>query len=289
MLTLENIANHIRRTGYPCWWLYVVKNFNRVPIMNYYCDDCDEGDSVAQKCDKAIKHLQDVVSDGYPANTVFNIELKTNPKSNQSAALGPFAFTVKDTTEQEQQQPQQGFNGFGAVPPGFVSEAYLNGKLAEVQAEGKKQLQEALFAMRERELKEKYDRIEEQLQQKEKELKDEEKKYNTGTGQAADALYLAIKKIVAELIPGIKPQPQQTLGDPQPQPAAEEIKDPEKAAAVNKLANLLYEDPRMNLKNIELLTQSINAKLNDHEFYNNQSNAEPADIAGDGSAIDTED
>lgn len=290
-LSFEQIANHINRTGYPCWMLSVVRNFQKNAIMNYWGEDFAENDTQEQRCEKSIKHLQSLIAD-FPQDTVFTIELKSNPKS--ATVYGPFSFSLNEPAQPQPQPQQPAFNGFGAPPPGFVSEAYLNGKLAEERAESKKQLQEALFEMRERELKERYDRKAQELADKERELKDEEKKYNSGTGQAADALYLAIKKIIMGFMPtgasAAQPQPE-TLGAPtaQPQPA-EEITNPEKAAAVNKLANLLYENPKLDVKNIELLTQTINDKLNGNGFYqNNSSNAEKSQFDGAGAGLDDED
>ena len=288
-LTLEQITKHIKRTGYPCWMLSIVRNFNKMPVMNYYGEDFSESDNEEQKCAKSIQHLQSLVAD-FPPNTVFTIELKSNAKNSNDRNYGPFTFAVEP--DAQPQQPQNsGFNGFGAVPPGFVSEAYLNGKLAEVQAESKRELQEALFGMREREFNEKCQRREERLAEKERELKEEEKKYNTGTGQAADALYLAIRKIVMQFIPGAQTPTSngQTLGEPTQTtpPPTEDLKNPEKAAAVNKLANLLYESDKINLQNIEQLTQSINAKLNQNGFYHQQNS--DTDINGAGGDSDSED
>lgn len=289
-LTLEQITKHIQRTGYPCWQLSIVRNFNKMPVMNYYGEDFDENDSTEKKCQKSVQHLQSLVSD-FPPETVFTIELKTNAKATLSTMLGPFNFALDPASPAQPQQPQNGFNGFGAVPPGFVSEAYLNGKLAEVQAESKRELQEALFGMREREFNEKCQRREERLAEKERELKEEEKKYNTGTGQAADALYLAIRKIVMQFIPGAQTPTSngQTLGEPTQTtpPPTEEITNTEKAAAVNKLANLLYESDKINLHSIEQLTQSINAKLNQNGFYHQQNS--DTDIEGAGGDSDSED
>lgn len=287
-LTFEQIANHINRTGYPCWMLSVVRNFQKNVIMNYWGEDFAETDSQDQKCEKSIKHLQSLITD-FPTDTIFTIELKSNPKS--ATVYGPFTFSLNEPAQPQPQPQQPAFNGFGAPPPGFVSEAFLNGKLAEVQAESKKQLQEALLEMRERELKEKYDRKAQELADKERELKDEEKKYNSGTGQAADALYLAIKKLIVGFMPaGAVGAQSQTLGEPaQPQQQpADEIANPEKAAAVNKLANLLYENPKLDVKNIELLTQTITDKLNNNGFHKH-SNAETAQFDGTGAGIDNED
>ena len=38
MLTRDYITNHIRQTKYPCWALFVVQNYKRIPLYFYNGD-----------------------------------------------------------------------------------------------------------------------------------------------------------------------------------------------------------------------------------------------------------
>lgn len=262
-LTKDYIINHIRRTKYPLWSLYVIQNYKKIPIIYYVGDDFSDDDTIEAKIEKSINRLLAVLND-FTADSVLSIELKNSRTANGSGILGPIEFVVNEQ-EQQQQPSAPAFQGFGA-PAGFISEEVLNSRLAGIEAQNEKKINDILFKQRERDFNERIKRERTELNELRKELNDEKKKYNSNTGQAADALVFAIKKILAELFPGAFPAgatvtantQQQLAGTPeteQQQPDAKEIE-------INKLCNLLYNNPKVTPAEITQLTRGISNHLN---------------------------
>lgn len=261
-LTKDYIINHIRRTKYPLWSLYVIQNYKKIPIIYYVGDDFSDDDTIEAKIEKSINRLLAVLND-FTADSVLSIELKNSRTANGSGILGPIEFVVNE--QQEQQPGAPAFQGFGA-PAGFISEEVLNSRLAGIEAQNEKKINDILFKQRERDFNERIKRERTELNELRKELNDEKKKYNSNTGQAADALVFAIKKILAELFPGAFPAgatvtattQQQLEGTPEATPAQPDAKEIE----INKLCNLLYNNPKVTPEEIKQLTGGITAHLN---------------------------
>lgn len=269
-LTKNAILEHIKNTGYPYWTLCIVQNYRRVHLVTYIGDDIDDKDPKEAKVEKSTARLLSTL-DNFPADTLFSIELK-NVKNGANGAgiIGPLEFINNngeaDGGETLGNIPAQ----FGTVPPGFVSEQYLNGKIEEIKAENQKQLNDLMFKFREEQFNDRVKRKEQELADLEKELKDERKKYESNVGMAAETLRSALTGIIGEFVPALKKQPAQLAGTEQEQPTGGEAPttDP-KYKAVEQLANELY-----NNATPEEINEIINHynKTKQHATNNNKTN-----------------
>lgn len=268
-LTRDYIINHIKSTKYPLWTLSVIQNYKRIPLMNYVGDDFGEEESSDGKIEKSISRLLAVLSD-FPSDAVLAIELKSSRNANQSGIVGPIEFVNKnreEIAEPPKEENQKPFLGFAAPPPGFVSEAYLNGKLEAIRAETQQQINSLIFKQKEKDFEERKKRELKEIDELRKELKDEKKKYDSNIGAASEALVFAGKKILGELFPGLG-----VMQDNQAAAAAlegapaqtAEAATPEQSAkyqAVSRLATMLYESPNVTEAQINGLTKSIESNL----------------------------
>lgn len=244
-LTKDYILKHIRETKYPLWSLYVIQNYRRVPIMHYNGDDFATEEKAEGKLEKSITRLQSILDD-FPADAVLSIDLKKGTTANGSGILGPIEFVNKNK-EDEDNTPQQNFSGLGMMPPaGFVSEATLNGKLEELRAENTKQINELIFKQREKDFNEKIARERAELDELKRELKDEQKKYESNTGAAAETLVFAVKKILKELFPNLQLTNQQPQLSGAEMQAAPEPPLTGKAKAVSDLADFLFDSNKFS-------------------------------------------
>ena len=268
-LTRDYIINHIKSTKYPLWTLSVIQNYKRIALMNYVGDDFGEEESSDGKIDKSISRLLAVLSD-FPSDAVLAIELKSSRNANQSGIVGPIEFVNKnreeiaETPKEEHQNP---FFGFAAPPPGFVSEAYLNGKLEAIRAETQQQINSLIFKQKEKDFEERKKRELKEIDELRKELKDEKKKYDSNIGAASEALVFAGKKILGELFPGFGAmQGSQPALEGAPEQTAEAAPETNaKYQAVTRLANMLYESPEISETQIDGLTKSIESQLTKKE------------------------
>ena len=265
MLTRDYITNHIRQTKYPCWALFVVQNYKRIPLYFYNGEDFEEGDTAEGKAEKAVARLASILRD-YPADAHLSIDLKSSKGANGSqGTIGPLEFTNRDKGDElaTPTAPQQGFGGFGFIQPpaGWVSEETLNGKLEAMKAENEQRVNEILFKHKEDAFKEQCRRERRELEEMRKELQDERKKYESNTGAAAETLVFAVKKILGELFPQL-PFAQAAPATP-PQlsgaPAQEQPNDP-KYSAVEVLANALYSDPNLTEKDVNEIALAISQR-----------------------------
>ena len=60
--TRDYITNHIKRTHYPYWSLYVVKNYQRTHLCSYGGDDFAANDSDDAKAAKSVQRLNDLLA-----------------------------------------------------------------------------------------------------------------------------------------------------------------------------------------------------------------------------------
>lgn len=276
MLTRDYIENHIRQTKYPCWGLFVIQNYKRIPLYFYNGEDFEDSDTADSKAEKAVNRLQLILHD-YPADARLSIDLKSSKGANGTqGTIGPLEFTNRDKGDElaTPTAPQQGFGGFGGFiqpPAGWVSEETLNGKLEAIRAENEQRVNEILFKHKEDAFKEQCRRERRELEEMRKELQDERKKYESNTGAAAETLVFAVKKILGELFPQL-PFAQAAATTPAAQPqlagaAAEPMQnnvDP-KYRAVEILANSLYENPNLTEKDINEIAKAISQRAKTKE------------------------
>lgn len=263
-LTKDYIIEHIRRVKYPFWSLFVIQNYKRIPVMFYQGEDFEEKEPIEAKVEKSVRRLLSVLDD-FDAGAVMSIELKTAKTANGSGIVGPLDFVIAEQPPAQPTAPAT-FQGFTGAPAGFVSEEVLNSRLAGLEVANEKKINEILFKQREKDFEDKVRRERTELNELRKELNDEKKKYNSNTGQAADALVFAIKKIVAELFPGAFPAGASVTANTQQQlagtPEAEQQQPDAKEIEINKLCNLLYNNPKVTPGEISQLTRGITNHLN---------------------------
>lgn len=261
-LTKDYIINHIRETKYPCWSLFVVQNYKRVPLYFYNGEDWSDNETAESKAEKAVARLTAITAN-YPAEATLSIDLKSSKGANgERGTIGPLEFVNHEKGDDVPQvSMQQGFGGFGFVqpPPGWISEETLNGKLEAIQAANERKINEILFKQKEDAFREQCRRERQELAEMRKELKDEKKKYESTTGAAAETLVFAVKKILTELFPNL---PLAQAAQPQLSGAASAADDDEppsdpKYRAVETLANSLYENPDLTERDIVEIATAI--------------------------------
>ncbi len=268
MLTRDYITNHIRQTKYPCWALFVVQNYKRIPLYFYNGEDFEEGDMAEGKAEKAVARLSSILRD-YPADAHLSIDLKSSKGANGSqGTIGPLEFTNRDKDDAPAMPTApQGFGGFGFIQPpaGWVSEETLNGKLEALAAANEKRINEILFKHKEDAFREQCRRERRELEEMRKELQDERKKYESNTGAAAETLVFAVKKILGELFPQLPFAQTTPAATTPPQlsgaPSQESRPADAKYNAVEVLANALYADPNLTEKDINEISLAISQRV----------------------------
>lgn len=275
-LNKDFIFKHIKDTKYPLWALYLVQNYRRVPLAFYNGDDFTDDEKTEGKTEKSCIRLASTLQD-FPADAVLSIDLKNAKTANGSGILGPFEFVNMSKEDADNQQPQQAqqFAGFGfAQPPaGWVSEQVLNAKLDEMRAENERKINELIFKQRERDFEERMARERKELDELRRELKDEKKKYDSGTGKVAQSLAGAAKIVLGEMFPGLgidkseaaaqlagAQQGELPEAQPTAQPQATATHDP-KYKAIEHLAEMLYKSDKVTEAQVEKLTKGIEAEL----------------------------
>lgn len=273
-LTKDYIINHMRATQYPCWSLFVMQAYKKVPIMHYNGDDFTQDDTQESKTEKGIARLNGALNAGIPDDALLCIELRSSKGANGSqGTLGPFEFVNRDKDDGEPQAATTpatpaSFGGFGfATPPaGWVSEEMLAGKLEILAEKNEQKINEILLKQKEKELKEWGSRERAEIAELKKELKDEKKKYENNTGAAAETLVFAIKKLIVELFPGsgiagaLAGSPATTTEEPPLMNDAAAENSP-KYRAVEGLASMLYEDSRVTEADVEKIRGIIEKQL----------------------------
>lgn len=262
----DYIFKHIEETKFPLWGLWLVQGYKRVPIMFYSGDNFTDSDTPEDKAKKAIQRLTVALED-LPADALLSIELKSSKSANGSGIIGPFEFVNHSRDDEPTAQTAPAFGqfpglvGLPAAPAGYVSEETLNGRLEALRVQNERQINDLIFKQREADFKERMARERAELKELRRELNDEKKKYESNTGQAAETLVFAAKKILGELFPGLKatataPATPAQLGAAEPAPE-QPTHDP-KYNAIERLANALYENPNINENDIQSIIDKIN-------------------------------
>lgn len=265
----DYILKHIKETKFPIWNLYLIQNYNRVPIMYYNGDDFADSDSQEAKLEKSVKRLNSVLCE-MPAGAVLSIDLKTAKNAGGQGVIGPIEFFNRTADESEVSNTSSAnFSGFGVLnpPAGWVHESTLNGKLEELRAENERRINEIMFKQREHDFKEQMQREREELKELRKELNEEKKKYDSNVGMAAETLGFAFKRILGEIFPqlpfnGSAPQQQQAqlAGADEPDDDDAEEATP-KYIAVEKLAKLIYENPLVTDREVDKFRETLQAEF----------------------------
>lgn len=271
-LNKDFIFKHIRETKYPLWALYLVQNYRRVPLAFYNGDDFADDEKAEGKCEKSCIRLANTLQD-FPPEAVLSIDLKNAKSANGSGILGPFEFVNMSKEDAETTStPQQQFAGFGfANPPaGWVSEQVLQAKLDELRAENKREINELIFKQRVTDFEERVARERKELDELRRELRDEKKKYDSGTGKVAQCLAGAGKIMLGQLFPGLgidTAEAAQELAGAQQQlpqntqaPTAKQPRD-KKYLAIERLAEMLYTSPYVTEERIASLSDGIKTEL----------------------------
>ena len=263
--TRDYIINHIKSTKYPYWSLYVVRNYQRTHLCSYSGDDFAADESDEGKVAKSIQRLSDMLH-SYPKGGRLSIDLRNSRSgANGTGIIGPLEFE-NITDEEASSQPQQALGSipWGAPPPGYVSESTLEGRLMKLEADNEKRINDMLFKQREKELEERIQREREELEKQKKELDDDRKKYESNTAMGAEALVMAFRKILTELFPGMMDTAAATSAAPALGEATAAPADP-RAMAANEIANMLYDNPKLEVKDLAAIKQLCSNAIARHE------------------------
>lgn len=271
-LTKDFIFKHIRDTKFPIWGLYLVQSYKRVPLAFYNGDDFAENDTPEAKAEKSCERLASTLQD-FPAEAVLSIDIKTCKNANGSGILGPFEFVNvdKDSAPEIPQTPSAfaGFGNFAQPPQGWVSEQVLNAKLDELRNENKRQINELIFKQREKDFEDRMQRERKELDELRRELRDEKRKYENGTGKVASTLAGAAKIVLGDMFPGLAnfdnaetvAQLSGTQPQLQPAPAPEPPQHDAKYQAIEQLAEMLYKDSAVTTEQVASLIEGIKIQL----------------------------
>ena len=263
--TRDYILQHIKRTKYPYWSLYVVRSYSRTHLCSYSGDDFTADDSDEAKVAKSVKRLEDFLT-SIPKSSHLSIDLRSvKSGANGTGIIGPLEFD-NITDEDAQSQPPQTLGGIqwaAAPPPGYVSESALEGRLAKMEADNEKKMNDLIFAQQKREFAAQMEREQEEIAKIKKELDDDRKKYNSNTAMGAEALVTAFKKIIFELFPqfgggSAAATSAPALGETPPAP------DP-RADAVNEIANMLYDNQKLQVGDIMAIKQQFSNAIARHD------------------------
>lgn len=271
--TTEFIYDRIKDSGYPCWALGMSTGFRNVSnVMSYYGNDWTDEDSDETKVDKSINRLAATIA-SCPSDAVFIIEIKAARNATGSGILGPFQFTNSQPSEpsepEKQQQPtqqptqpptvSQQFSNLGYVPDGYIPKTMLDGLEERMQQRYNADLSALEQKMRAEQIERDFNAKIERLKERENELKDKEKEYNSTVAKAADVLLEVGKRLGAYLLGGSQSAPTP------PTPLSGQPSD-ERAEAIEDVADYLYSnfdlDAIRQLKaNLQNLTQHGSSQM----------------------------
>ena len=237
IFTKELIFDRIKDSGYPFWALSLQTGFrNSVNIMQYYGSDFEENDSDETKIDKSIRRLDNVLN-SFPPESVFSIEIKNGRQANGSGLIGPLTFSVSSSLQepaaaqaQQTQQPQ--------LLNGLTFDEALKGVEAKLSAKFDNDLKAYKLEVERQQQEEKFKKRLAELDEREKELKELKKGYESGVAKTADVLFLAGKKLLGVVFPDLAGQlpaaETKTLGQP------ETAQKDEKMDVLDDFAEYLY-------------------------------------------------
>lgn len=263
----EFIFERIKDSGFPFWSLGLSQGFkNTVNVMQYYGADFEDEDTDDTKIEKSLTRLANTIAT-FPPESVFVIEIKNSKQANGSGVVGPFLFNNDNDGEDDNsnQNPQ-----LGQIPAGYIPESMLKGLEDKIKSEFETKLENYKLETERKQRESDFRRREDALVEREKEVKDLEKAYNSSVAKTADVFIEIGKKIAlyffpptAETVSSQPPQPQLSGAVVTPPPVDEKTK------AVDDLAEFVYKnmdkdsiiklkENLINLKNANTLVENAN-------------------------------
>lgn len=247
ILQKELIFDRIKDSGYFFWTLFLQQGFkNTSHLMTYLGNDFEETDTNETKIDKSINRLKAII-DSFPSDAVFVIEIKNSKNANGSGIIGQLQFSNSQPQPAQQATTQTILNG--------IPESYLKGVEERLQKEFQISFENWKAEEKKKQIEREFERREAELIEKEKNLKELQKGYESGVAKTADVLVEAAKKIINYFMPEITTKTAQTQlsGTQQIQQTQQDVK----ADKVDEYAAFLYnnfseseiEEKFKNLKN----------------------------------------
>lgn len=240
------IYERIKDAKTPLWSLGLWQGFKNVAnVMQYNGSDFEDDDSDETKVEKSIAQLANTIST-FPPESVFVIELKSTPTANRNGIFGPYQFTNSDKPRTSDAQPSQPTLGsVAAVPPsGYIPESMLKGVEERLQKQFAADLDRYKAESERRRQEDEYQRKLEALEEREKEVKDLEKAYNSTVAKAADVVVEIGKRLGTYFLAPSGAAHQAaapTMAAAQLGQVAHQPSD-EKAQAVDDFAEFLYKN-----------------------------------------------
>lgn len=281
IFTKDFIFERIKDSNAPYWNLSLCQGFkNTANVMNYNGVDFEDEDSDATKIEKSIAQLARTIST-FPPDSVFMIELRGAMTSNRSGIFGPFQFSNSDKPAQPAPAtPNTQPLGAAMPPQGYIPETVLKGIQESLQSDFDKKLELFKQQTEQQRREDDFARRCQQLDEREKDLKDKEKEYNSSVAKAADVLIEIGKKIGAYFLMPRDQAAQMTtaqpqLGTTQHEPRSQE--DVEKEDAVDDFSAFLYDN--FTAEDIRQLKANI---INYSKTVKDGSDKRMADSGSDG-------
>lgn len=241
ILQKELIFDRIKDSGYYFWTLFLQQGFkNTSHLMTYTGNDFEESDTHETKIEKSINRLKAIV-DSFPPDAVFVIEIKNSKNANGSGIIGQLQFS-------NAQQAQIGANAQPQTTMlNGIPESYLKGVEDRLQKEFQISFENWKAEERKKQIEREFERREAEIAEKEKNLKELQKGYESGVAKTADVLVEAAKKIINYFMPEIssKKQASANVLSGTQQTTKEDIKDV-KADKVDEYAAYLYNNFSVN-------------------------------------------
>ena len=268
IFTKDFIFDRIEDSNAPYWNLALCQGFkNTVNVMNYNGVDFEDDDSDEAKIKKSKAQLEKTLSTFIP-ECVFLIELRGAMTSSRNGIFGPFQFSNSDKPAQPEptaataqpETPTATAQPLGAtIPPGYVPESALKGIQDALQSDFDKKFELYKQETEHQRKEEEFMRRCQLLDEREKDIKDKEKEYNSSVAKAADVLIEIGKKIGAYfLMPkgdGNGAMVAQMAQQPQLGATQHRNDNDPKADAVDDFAAFLYDN--FSADDIKTLKQNI--------------------------------
>ena len=235
--TKDFVYERIKDSGFPCWTLGLYNGFkNVVNAAQYWGVDFTDEDSEDTKIEKSIARLAATLST-FPDDSVFVIEIKSGRNANGSTVLGPFQFSNSTPKSDPDPAPAIVQNLGSTIPPGYVPESYLQGVEERLKDTYSRELDAFKREMQEQQREDDYRRRCEALDEREKNLKDLEKSYNSTVAKAVDIVIEVGKRLGGYFLTGAMPTSNAVTSEPLGEPPSDE-----RSMAVNDLADFMYEN-----------------------------------------------
>jgi len=230
MLSPRNIYSLIASNNAPYWKLFLIRDYKRNLVGSYSCENVAKDAEIAEKVQKSKEALSNMLANWEGETCPFEIDMRTSNTANGSSIFEGIRFKL-DASESN-----EGNSGLSGIPNnpealaglGYVHRAQLESMLENVRNQSRLDIERERLAWQ----KEQFER---ELKEKQNELKELEKKYNSNSSLIQDGLTKALSGLISNFIsiPG-----NESI-------SGTEEKD-EKNEAANDVAAYLYENFDMN-------------------------------------------